>query len=268
MRTLPGSSQKFAPGGRPYASGPVDAWGSFRADGCPRLRTWERLDVASWTKYDPNTREGAAPVEQGEGVGVRFSLTGGWSTSDPATALWYIDPEPIRDVAGRKLAAPDQFSYGLQIVERINPALTSDIFAGLFLFMGTDVTSDDGIGGGFQWSSSTRASRRASVIAGTGSLGVVGSSNGSARQLLFPVHSNGISALRLSVGFGYVLSSAGAILNNTHGFSFAAFGAVGTGYTALHRALVLLRLAATDASTRTLDLDLYAHPGTASRLTV
>jgi hypothetical protein len=263
-------SIRYGPDGRPYPSALEPLWGSHRADGAGLAEGSRRLNLAAWTKYDPNTREGAAPTDLGAGSGVQFSLTGGWSTTDPSTALWYIDPRPILDAFGAKLATVDTFNYVLHLVERTPPDLSSNIWVG-FAIINEPTVSGTAIASlfGMHWGSATRRLQRAAITA----LATAGTTSASIRGFQALFSRLGIGATTGTVLFPQTnvcaLNSTGGIVGSTINSGTATVApAIGNAATTLYRAIVLLRTSAADATTRTLAVDAYEHPSAVSRLPV
>lgn len=89
--------------------------------------TLRRIALTDATTADPGARLVSAITDQGNGAGLRFVVTGGWSGTDPLSAYPHVIV-PVKDIRGAVLGATagKLVMPTLQFIVRASPGGTTD----------------------------------------------------------------------------------------------------------------------------------------------
>lgn len=161
------------------------------------------IQLGAGTWVDTGSRFASAPTFGA--TGWSFSLTGGWSATDPFDGPYLIYPA-LSFVAGQAWAA------FIEIIERVAPGLSSDVYV-IAGWCNEDVDSGtiDGCGWGINYTAAARMGRRLQVVNGTATISNGTADAGNGRIVQGGVQKLGTGATARWQGLqGRLLDAAGA----------------------------------------------------------
>lgn len=220
--------------------------------------TSHRLSLAdAVTTIDPGSRLAAAISDLGAGSGIRFQVTGGWSSTDWAgahpAAIWRF-----RDIVGTQVDGGQWTLTADLRIRGAGPGDSSDTDVRLLICNEQDITSAtvDGACMGMRFTTASRFGIVGLVQNGASSVnvGTTGSATAAFAEGIFGPHGHEATRVLVTPRTA-LLDSAGAYITNTNVNAAPINGcALGTGQ--LYVALIVGRSAAT-AGTVTVDVDAY-----------
>ena len=220
-----------------------------------------RLALASIVASgDPGTRLAAPITDSGEGVGLQFQLTGGWTSADWAGAWPFLVWELTGD-DGVAIGTDDQFCANVVARIRTHPGDASDANLYVAIVNETDLTSGtiDGVAGGIRWTGAARNTISTTTVNGAtaGTTAGGGVAGAEALQSSIPRQGKGASSILVAGRIG-LLDGTGAPIGGSIVNVAPGSGVAMGNPSKLYVAVAAGRSAAT-AGTVTIGADMYIN---------
>lgn len=220
--------------------------------------TARRLNLADGTTFDPGSRLVSPITDLGAGLGLRFSLTGSWSSTDWCGAypgiIW-----SLKDILGTQISGNNHFSLPVDLAIRSGPGDSSDTIVRFGIVNESDVTSAtiDGVVTGMAFTAANRNGVVGMVTNGT-STTVAGSSVAGGVWVESLLGPNGVGSGKIILTPRTVLLDINRAYITGSAVNAAPSNGTVLGLGSLYLVLVAGRTAATVGDV-TLDVDAYVQ---------